>query len=362
MPSQIEFILGKADPDRSDIIYLLRCSDEEVPLLFRKAAEVRNRYLGNNVYLRGLIEYSNTCGRNCLYCSIRRDNHPIRRYTMTNEEVIEAAMLAYRLRLGSIAIQAGEDRSKRFIDNITFLVQAIREKTRNELGITLSLGEQEPEVYEKWYQAGASRYLLRIEASSPDLYRKVHPNADMTEYEERMDCLRTIQQIGYQTGTGIMVGLPCQTLGHLADDIIFMRDFDVDMCGLGPFIEHSGLSGNSDENYNLFLKERFRLTLRMMAILRIVMKDINIIATTAMQAVDPAGRERAISCGANVIMPNLTPSHYRDIKPGRGSSDLAPGVGDTDITGLRNEMIPETVIGLGSLGDTPHYIRRIYRS
>ncbi len=359
MTSRIASILDKKDPDRSDIIEMLRCDDEDATILCRKAASVRNHYVGNVVYLRGLIEFSNICGKNCLYCGIRRDNQKIERYTITNDEVINAAMKAYHLNLGSIAIQSGENLSPAFTDNIEYLVRTIMQMTEGHLGITLSLGEQNKETYQRWYDAGASRYLLRIESSSQELYRRIHPDDDMHRYQKRHECLRMLQETGYQTGTGVMIGLPSQTLSDLADDIIFMRDFDIDMCGMGPFIEHSDTPLGKNGPDNLFLRERFNLTLRMIAIIRLLMKDINIVASTAMQTIDPLGREKAIGCGANVVMPNLTPGRYRDGyriyagKPGYREMD------ETNISGLNLALLPGTRIGLGALGDTPHYSNRI---
>jgi len=358
MSSGIATLLDKKVRDRSDILGLLQCSEEEAPLLYRRAAAVRDRYVGNHVYLRGLIEYSNICGKNCLYCGVRRDNVKVGRYVLKREEVLEAAMTAYRLNLGSIAIQSGENSSNIFADTIEELVSTIRKMTDNRLGITLSLGEQSRETYKRWFDAGAHRYLLRIEASSEALYRRVHPDDDMHRYHRRLECLKIIQETGYQTGTGVMVGLPYQTMGDLADDIIFMRDFDIDMCGMGPFIEHSDTPMGTSGTDNLFLKERFNLTLRMIAIARIVMKDINIVASTAMQTIDPAGREKAISCGANVVMPNLTPARFRagyqiyEGKPGYSE------VNESNLSGLNFDLLPGTTLGLGAWGDTPHYNRR----
>jgi biotin synthase len=359
MASVIAAILNKEYHDRSDILAMLHCSEEEVPMVYRKAAAVRDKYLGNNVYLRGLIEYSNMCGKNCLYCGIRHDNRNIPRYTLTDNEVIEAAMTAFHLKMGSIAIQAGENSSKAFVDKIEELVRTIVSLTGGQLGITLSLGEQSRETYQRWYAAGAHRYLLRIEASSEELYRKIHPDNQIHKYTRRLECLKIIQETGYQTGTGVMIGLPHQTMNHLADDLIFMRDFDIDMCGMGPFIEHSDTPLGSRGTDNLFLRERFNLTLRMIAILRIIMKDINIVASTAMQTIDGEGREKAIACGANVIMPNLTPARYRggyliyEGKPGYMEAS------EENVSGLKLDRIPGTKVSMGIWGDTPHYRNRI---
>lgn len=359
MPSRIASILDKKDHDRSDILAMLQCSEEEAPLLYHRAVAIRDRYIGNSIYLRGLIEYSNICGKNCLYCGIRRENEKVERYSLTNEEVIEAAMTAYRLDFGSIAIQSGENRSSSYIDNMEELIRTIRQRTEGRLGITLSLGEQTRETYQRWFDAGAHRYLLRIEAASEALYKKVHPDDDMHRYHRRLECLKMIQETGYQTGTGVMVGLPFQTMSHLADDVIFMRDFNIDMCGMGPFIEHSDTPLGIRGTGNLFMKERFSLTLRMIAIMRIIMKDINIVASTAMQTIDPAGREKAIASGANVVMPNLTPQKYRS---GYRIYEGKPGyteINEVNISGLNFDLIPGTTLGLGVWGDTPHYSRRL---
>ncbi|MCA1741865.1 MAG: [FeFe] hydrogenase H-cluster radical SAM maturase HydE, partial [Bacteroidales bacterium] len=228
--------------------------------------------------------------------------------------------------------------------------------------ITLSLGEQTRETYERWFDAGAHRYLLRVEAASEALYRRVHPDDDMHRYNRRLECLKMIQETGYQTGTGVMVGLPYQTMSHLADDIIFMRDFDIDMCGMGPFIEHSDTPLGVRGTDNLFIRERFNLTLRMIAIIRIIMKDINIVASTAMQAIDTAGREKAISCGANVVMPNLTPSRYRNGYKIYAGKPAFNEINETNISGLNFNLIPGTTLALGLWGDTPHYSRRMART
>lgn len=358
MSSGIASILERKDHDRADILEMLQCSEEDASLLYRRAASVRDRYVGNQVFLRGLIEYSNICGKNCLYCGVRRDNDKIERYTLSREEVLDAAMTAYRLNFGSIAIQSGENPSLLFIETIEDLVRTITIMTGGKLGITLSLGEQTRETYQRWFDAGAHRYLLRIEASSEALYRRVHPENDLHRYTRRLECLKIIQETGYQTGTGVMIGLPFQTMSDLADDIIFMRDFDIDMCGMGPFIEHSDTPLGTRGTDNLFLKERFNLTLRMIAIVRIIMKDINIVASTAMQTIDPAGREKAISCGANIVMPNLTPARFR---AGYQIYEGKPGyreVNESNLSGLNFDLLPGTTLGLGAWGDTPHFSRR----
>ena len=200
---------------------------------------------------------------------------------------------------------------RKFADNIERLLNEIRLLSGGNLHVTLSLGEQTRDTYQRWHEAGAHRYLLRIEVSNPALYKKLHPDNKLHEYNKRLAALQMLRETGYQVGTGVMIGLPFQTIGDLAEDLIFFRDFDVDMVGMGPYIEHADTPLYTYRNELLPLKDRFSLSLKMVAILRIMMKDINIAATTAMQTIDPQGREKALKAGSNVIMPNLTPVKYR---------------------------------------------------
>lgn len=358
MKSEIGSLLFKKELTREDIVSLLRTDDESALLLFREASTIKTRYLGNSVYLRGLVEYSNICGKNCLYCGIRKDNKKIKRYSLTDDEVFEAAITAWKQGFGSVILQGGELESQSHSDNIEHLIHSIRKLTNNEIGIALSLGEQDREVYQRWFEAGAHCYLLKIEASGKELYEKAHPGDGHHEYDRRHECLRMIKDTGYQTGTGIMVGLPHQTLYDLADDIIFMRDFDIDLCCMGPFIEHTDtpLGGRGINNY--FLNERFELTLRMTAILRIIMKDINIVASTAMQAIDRYGREKAILAGANVITPNLTPLKYRkDYTPYENKmAEMEPD--PCDLNSLSMDLLPGLSVYKGKWGNAPHYNKR----
>jgi biotin synthase len=307
----IEEILTKQFFSREDLIMLLSSNEEDTKILFKKAAETKNKYVGKKVYFRGLIEYSNYCSKNCFYCGIRAGNSRYARYQMTDEEVIAAATYAYKNRFASIVIQSGERNDKKFVGDIERLLREIHQLSEGNLHVTLSLGEQSEETYQRWMAAGAHRYLLRIEVSNPVLYSKLHPNDKHHRYEERLEALRILRKTGYQVGTGVMIGLPFQTLENLADDLIFFRDFDVDMVGMGPYIEHEDTPLFQYKDSLLPLNERFRLSLKMVAILRIMLKDINIAATTAMQTIDPQGREKAMMVGANVIMPNLTPVKYR---------------------------------------------------
>jgi len=308
----IESILKQDIFNKSDIIKLLSAVGTERLLLFEKSALTKQQNVGNKVYLRGLIELSNICAKNCYYCGIRKDNMNVARYNLRDGEVLEAAKFAFLNNYGSIVIQSGELQSDNFTNRILKLLSEIKKLSQDKLGVTLSLGEQTYEVYKKWFDAGAHRYLLRIETSNRDLYSKLHPNNDLHSFDKRLETLSYLKDIGYQTGTGVMIGLPFQTLDVLAEDLLFMKQFDIDMCGMGPYIEHADTPLYKYKDSLMPLNDRFELTMKMIAILRIMMKDINIAATTALQAIDKVGREKIIKIGANIIMPNITPGSYRN--------------------------------------------------
>jgi biotin synthase len=312
MGTGIEDILNKEVLEKEDLVALLGASWEESTKIFEKSKAIKEQYVGRKVYFRGLIEYSNFCSKNCYYCGIRAGNKKYKRYQMPDEEVLEAVKFAYDSRFASIVIQSGERSDKTFVDSIERLLKEIHRMTEGKLHVTLSLGEQSEETYKKWFEAGAQRYLLRIEVSNPELYRKLHPNDNHHDYNERLEALKLLRKTGYQVGTGVMIGLPFQTLSDLADDLIFFRDFDIDMAGMGPYIEHEDTPLYQYRGELLSLRERFELSMKMVALLRIMMKDINIAATTAMQTIDAQGREKALLVGANVMMPNLTPVKYRE--------------------------------------------------
>ena len=308
----IEEILQKDFLEREDIIRLLASQGDEMKLLLKKALEVKLARLDNHVHLRGLIEFSNICRKSCLYCGVRSDNRKVDRYTLSEDEVVECAKLAHKLGYGSVAIQSGERSDKEFVDTITRILHRIKEIDNGSLGITLSLGEQSEEVYRQWFEAGAHRYLLRIESSNEDLYYKIHPRDERHDFHKRLDCIDSLLSIGYQTGTGVMVGLPFQTLEILADDLLFFKKKEVAMVGMGPFIPHPDTPLYQYANQIPSVEDRMNLTLKMIAVLRLMMPEINMVAATANQTIDPMGREKAIMAGANVIMPNLTPNEYRE--------------------------------------------------
>ncbi|MFO7756321.1 MAG: [FeFe] hydrogenase H-cluster radical SAM maturase HydE [Bacteroidales bacterium] len=312
MKKSVKEILKEGGFSIDDIVQLLKAEGEDLNDLFRESARIKQENSGNKVYYRGLIEFSNICEKDCYYCGIRRSNKEVERYNLSDDEILDAARFAYENSYGSVVLQSGELSNPHFTVRVTRLLKEIKKLSDGKLGITISLGEQTEEVYREWFEAGAHRYLLRIEASSPELYSKLHPGDSLHDYHSRLECLHRLRRTGYQTGTGVMIGLPFQTYRDLAGDLLFMKEMDIDMVGMGPYIEHENtpLSGHKDEL--LPLEERFRLSLKMIAILRIIMKDINIAASTALQAIDPMGREKAIQVGANVIMPNITPGMYRD--------------------------------------------------
>ncbi len=352
-------ILDNEDFSRENLVTLLKAEDEEKALLYHKSALIKEKYIGNKVWFRGLIEFSNICSKDCLYCGIRKGNRNLTRYNLDDEEILTAAKFAYDNHYGSVALQSGELESAAVTSRIEKLLHGIKELSHGELGVTLSVGEQEHPVYKKWYDAGAHRYLLRVEATNPGLYRKIHPDNGRHDFQRRLDCLKSLQDVGYQTGTGVMIGLPFQTLDDLAGDLVFMRDFDIDMCGMGPYIEHADTPLIEFAPDLLPLNERFDLTLKMIAIIRIMMKDINIVAATALQAIDPVGREKAVKIGANIIMPNITPGKYRD------SYRLYDNKPCTDDSAEDCQSCLEARISLadaevvyGEWGDSRHYERR----
>jgi len=356
---KVNQILEKDNFSKGEIVLLLGTEGDEKILLFKKSAAVKEKHIGKKVWFRGLIEFSNVCGKDCLYCGIRKGNKNLKRYNLSDEEILAAAKFAYDNRYGSIALQSGELESQLVTSRIENLLYRIKELSDGKLGITLSVGEQKPEVYKKWFDAGAHRYLLRVESTNRDLYRKIHPYNKKHDFDRRLECLKNLQEIGYQTGTGVMIGLPFQTIEDLAGDLLFMNDFNVDMCGMGPYIEHADTPLTEYSGNLLPLRERFDLTLKMIAILRIMMKDINIVAATALQAIDPVGREKAVKIGANILMPNITPGKYRD------SYKLYDNKPCTDESAEDCQSCLEARVSLadaevvyGEWGDSKHYDKR----
>ena len=304
-------ILNQKDFSREEIKQLLQLEGEKRKLLLRKAKQVKEETVGSKVYFRGLVEFSNICSKDCLYCGIRKSNKKVARYNATDDEILAACRFAWENRFGSVVLQSGELDSPSFVKRVENLLKKIKQLSNNELGTTLSCGEQTRETYRRWFESGAHRYLLRIEASNPELYHKIHPNNKKHSFEKRLEALQLLRETGYQVGTGVMIGLPFQTFDDLAGDLLFLKEMDIDMCGMGPYIEHEQTPLFQFKHLLKTKQERFDLALNMIAVLRLMMFDINIAAATALQAIDPAGREKALAVGANIIMPNLTPCNYR---------------------------------------------------
>jgi biotin synthase len=356
---KIDLILQKRELSFDDIVRLLASSKEEAQLLFNKAYETMCRERGDKVYMRGLIEISNYCSKDCYYCGIRKSNNNVKRYIVTDEEVLESARYAYEHQYGSIVIQGGELSSPAWTERIEKLIREIKKIGDRSLGITLSLGEQDEETYRRWYEAGAHRYLLRIETTDRELFAKIHPADGNHTFERRLEALYLLRKIGYQVGTGVMIGLPGQSLESLARDLLFMKEFDIDMCGMGPYIEHKETPMYAQRHQLLPPLERFFLSIKMVAILRLLMPDVNIAATTAMETLHPEGRTLAFKAGANVVMPNITPLAYRE---NYLLYENKAGVLD-DYEVARSKIISNIhkaglKPGLSEWGDSLHYKRR----
>jgi len=294
---------------REEVLAILSETDsQKIDKILKEAYDVKVENIGSKVFLRGLIELSNICIKNCLYCGIRKENEHVHRYELSDDQVLEAAKFAWEAGYGSLVLQAGERVSSEYTGKVTRLIRKIKEMSGGKLGISLSLGEQSRDVFQEWFDAGAHRYLLRIESSNPELYSKIHPANNLHSWERRVQALRDLKEIGYQTGTGVMIGLPYQTLDDLADDLMFIKNMGIHMVGMGPYLTHSetplGSLGITTTDLSL--------TLKMVAALRLLLPKINIAATTAMQVVDPEGREKAVLAGANIIMPNMTITEVRE--------------------------------------------------
>lgn len=299
-------ILDKAmrshDLDKYEIVRLLSIDDgAQQELLFKAADETRQQYLGTDVHLRGLIEFSNYCMNDCMYCGIRRGNRTLERYRIEPDEVIKVAAQAYRLGYRTIVLQSGED-SYYTGDVMCYIIRGIKEAA--DVAITLSIGERSYDDYKRMKEAGADRYLMRFETSNRELYKKLHPRMD---FDNRIQCLRDIKSLGYELGSGFLVGLPGQTVEDIADDILLLKGLGADMVGIGPFIPHPDTPLRSCNSGSL------DMVLKAVAVLRLIMPDINIPATTAVGTSDPFGRQKALKAGANVIMPNVTPLEYRQL-------------------------------------------------
>ena len=307
--------------DRPEILAWLRETDPgRLSRLYRRADAVRQKHVGDAVHLRGLVEVSNHCVRGCAYCGISTENRGLVRYRMTKEEVLSSAQLAQRLGYGTLVLQAGEDYGLTR-DWVTGLVREVKETTL--LAVTLSLGERPDGDLAAWREAGADRYLLRFETSDPALFAAIHPGLGGRP-SDRLAILGRLSALGYEVGSGVLVGLPGQTYESLATDLLVFRELDLDMIGVGPFIPHPqtplgrGLFPMAPDGEQVPADEE--TTTKVVALARLLRPDANIPATTALATLNSFGRERGLLRGANVVVPNLTPPAYRklyEIYPGK---------------------------------------------
>ena len=331
-------------------------AEEDLRALYEAAYRVKLATVGNKVYFRGIVEFSNICRKDCFYCGIRHSNQVVKRFQMTHDEIVSAAVWAHENEYGSLVLQSGERNDPAFADFITDILDEVHERTNGELGITLSLGEQTEAVYQRWLAAGAHRYLLRVETTNPSLYAQLHPADHL--WADRVACLDSLRRVGYQVGTGVMIGLPEQTLADLASDLVFLKERDIDMIGMGPYIVHQDTPMAS--HLATFDGERqLALGLKMVAVGRLYLRDVNIAATTALQALRHNGRELGLQAGANIIMPNVTDTKYReayqlyDNKPCTNeNSSMCRGCLQGRVQGIGES------IGFGEWGDSPHFLRR----
>lgn len=282
-----------------EIVQLLK-SHEYDQQLFIAADGVRKKYVGEEVHLRGLIEFSNICHQHCYYCGLRTDNAKIKRYWLKPDTIIELADKAKGYGYKTVVLQSGEN-DVYTLEDMQYIIASIKALG---LAITLSIGEKTREEYLAYKKAGADRYLLRIETTDKNLYERLHPGMN---FENRIRCLKDLKDLNYEVGTGCLVGLPGQTFESLAEDILFFREMDIDMVGLGPFIP------NNDTPLGEELGGDFLISLKVMAITRLLLPDVNIPATTAMETLNKNGRIIALQSGANVAMPNVTEGDYRQM-------------------------------------------------
>lgn len=287
---------------RGEFITLIKERDEEnASYLASLAREEAVKIYRNGVFPRGLVEFTNYCKNNCYYCGIQGSNQHANRYRLSKDEILSACENGYQLGYRSFVLQGGED--PHYSDDVMVPIVSEIRKRYQDCAITLSLGERSKESYQKLYDAGADRYLLRHEAATPELYQKLHPES--LSLENRIQCLWNLKEIGYAVGTGFMVGAPYQTVENLVDDLLFIQKLDPQMVGIGPFVPHH------DTKFKDYPSGTVELTTYLTSILRLMNPHLLLPATTALGTIDPRGREKGILAGANVVMPNLSPVAVR---------------------------------------------------
>ena len=299
----IEHLYSGTPVYRNELIGLLECDDPYIlELLYQKADLVRREIYGTDVYIRGLIEFTNYCKNNCYYCGIRRDNKEAVRYRLTADDIMNCCQEGYNLGFRTFVLQGGED-GYFTSDKVCHIVSSIKSKYP-DCAVTLSVGEWSRSDYQAFFDSGADRYLLRHETACEEHYRMLHPSE--MNLEKRKECLFNLKDIGFQVGSGFMVGSPYQTLDNLVDDIFFLAKLKPHMIGIGPFITHKDTPLSGEKSGTL------DMTLKLISILRLSHPRALIPATTALGTIHPNGRELGLKAGANVVMPNLSPANVRE--------------------------------------------------
>lgn len=288
--------------EKKDIIAIIENNSND-EYLFESADNIRKQIYGKDVYIRGLIELSNYCKNNCLYCGIRRDNHKINRYRLTEQDILLCCDTGYELGFRTFVLQSGEDSF--FSDSVLCSIISKIKGKYPDCAVTLSLGERTEESYKALFNAGADRYLLRHETATKSHYEKLHP--EEMSFDNRIECLKTLKKIGFQTGAGFMVGSPFQTHDNLVEDLLFIKKLEPEMVGIGPFISHN------ETPFKDFKNGTLRDTLVVVALTRLLLPHALIPSTTALGTINPKGRELGLKAGANVVMPNLSPVKFRKL-------------------------------------------------
>ena len=362
MPYSLETALCASHLEREGLLAILAADSPAQMLTIQQTAEkVLFARCGKQVNLRGLIEFSNICVCDCYYCGIRKSNHSPERYTLSLDDILASAQWAAERGYGSVVLQSGERRDERFVEFVAEAVSAIKSRTKSArlpegVGVTLCVGEQSRAAYARFLEAGAHRYLLRIETSSPELFARLHPPGQ--SFENRLACLKTLRDLGFMVGSGVMIGLPGQSLDELVDDLLFFQAMDVDMIGMGPYIPHAEAVLPGYEPIAP-AAERYSLALRMVAAARLLLKDVNIASTTALQAIAADGREQGLRFGANVIMPQVTPVQVRrDYTLYDGKPCLEDSAGQCASCLEKRVRSVGRELARDQWGDSPHYARR----
>lgn len=302
MKHLIDKLYEKQQLSKDEYIHILNNIDDSWrEYLFEKAREVSRRGFGNSIYTRGLIEFTNYCRNNCYYCGIGSGNKKADRYRLSREDILDCCKTGYDLGFRTFVLQGGEDNHYSDKDMVEIITSIKRDYS--DCAITLSIGEKSSSSYQKYFEAGADRYLLRHETANDEHYSRLHPES--LSLSDRKRCLYSLKEIGFQVGTGFMVGSPYQTTETLAEDLLFIKEFNPHMVGIGPFIPHSETRFAAEAAGSL------ELTLVLIALLRLMLPKSLIPATTALGTINPQGRERGILAGANVVMPNLSPVSVR---------------------------------------------------